>query len=143
MLVQVVQPMPMWMFSSEASVGAIAYLDPAWEDEALHSAETYVACLGERLRKAGLQVEIKAVRGKVASSIHAVAEETDTDLLVRSTHAVTGPARTVLGQRRRRSCANESPSGSAGSAAKRNPGRRARRLSRTGGGVRRVARCES
>jgi nucleotide-binding universal stress UspA family protein len=97
MLLQVVPPMPMWMYSTEASVGALAYLDPAWEEEALQSAQTYVAGLAERLRTAGLHVETRAVRGDVAPSIHAVADETDTDLVVMSTHALTGPARTVLG----------------------------------------------
>lgn len=96
-LVDVVLPMPMWMYTSEASVGAIAYFDPLWEEEALQSAQAYVRGLGERLRKAGLQVESRAVRGEVAASIHAVADETDTDVVVMSTHALTGPARTVLG----------------------------------------------
>ena len=31
-VVDVVPPMPMWMYSSEASVGALAYFDPAWEE---------------------------------------------------------------------------------------------------------------
>jgi hypothetical protein len=35
--------------------------------------------------------------GEVPDTIHAVAEETDADLIVMSTHALTGPARTVLG----------------------------------------------
>jgi nucleotide-binding universal stress UspA family protein len=96
-LLDVVPPMPMWMYSSVASVGAQAYFDSAWEEDALQSAETYVRGLGERLRQAGLQVETRAVRGGVAPSIHTVADATDTDLVVMSTHALTGPARAVLG----------------------------------------------
>jgi nucleotide-binding universal stress UspA family protein len=95
-LLDAVPPMPMWMYG-EASIGAVAYFDPAWEQEALQSAETYVTGLGERLRKTGLQVETRAVRGEVAPTIQTVADETDADLVVMSTHALTGPARTVLG----------------------------------------------
>jgi nucleotide-binding universal stress UspA family protein len=52
-----------------------------------------VAGLAERLRKTGLHVETRALRGEIASTIHAVSDETDTDLVVMSTHALTGPAR--------------------------------------------------
>jgi nucleotide-binding universal stress UspA family protein len=96
-LVDVVPPMPMWMYSSDASVGALGYFDPAWEEEALHSAESYVEGLAERLRKQGLRVETRALRGEVASTIHMVADETHTDMVVMSTHGYTGPARAVLG----------------------------------------------
>ena len=96
-LLDVVTPIPRWVYDSEVGVGAMTYYDPAWEDEALHSAATYVRGLAERLRKAGLQVETRAVLGEVAPTIHAIADETDTDIVVMSTHALTGPARTVLG----------------------------------------------
>jgi nucleotide-binding universal stress UspA family protein len=92
-LLEVVQPIPMWLYGGEG----VAYVDPAWEEEALHAAETYVAGLGERLRNTGLQVETRTARGEVATSIHTVADQTDTDLVVMSTHALTGPARAVLG----------------------------------------------
>jgi nucleotide-binding universal stress UspA family protein len=93
-----VPPMPTWMYGSEVGfVGAVGYFDPVWEKEALRSAETYVAGLAERLRKTGLHVETRALRGEIASTIHAVSDETDTDLVVMSTHALTGPARAVLG----------------------------------------------
>ena len=97
-LLDVVPPMPTWMYGSEVGfVGAVGYFDPVWEEEALHSAETYVAGLAARLRKTGLHVETRALRGDIASTIHAVSDETDTDLVVMSTHALTGPARAVLG----------------------------------------------
>ena len=97
-LLDVVPPMPTWMYGSEVGfVGAVGYFDPVWEEEALRSAETYVAGLAERLRKTGLHVETRALRGEIASTIHAVSDETDTDLVVMSTHALTGPARAVLG----------------------------------------------
>jgi nucleotide-binding universal stress UspA family protein len=96
-LLDVVPPMPTWMYGSEVGFSAIGYFDPVWEEEALHSAETYVAGLAERLRKTGLHVETRALRGEIAPTIHAVSDETDTDLVVMSTHALTGPARAVLG----------------------------------------------
>jgi nucleotide-binding universal stress UspA family protein len=96
-LLDVVPPMPTWMYGSEVGFGAIGYFDPAWEVEALHSAETYVAGVAKRLRKTGLHVETRALRGEIAPTIHAVSDETDTDLVVMSTHALTGPARAVLG----------------------------------------------
>ena len=47
--------------------------------------------------KSGNFVERLVVEGAVAPSIHAVAEETDADMVVMSTHALTGLARAVLG----------------------------------------------
>jgi nucleotide-binding universal stress UspA family protein len=95
-LVDVVPPTPLWMYGA-VGVGSGMYIDPAWEEEALRSAETYVEGLSRQLRNSGLQVETKAVRGDVAPTIDAVAEETDADLVVMSTHGLTGPARAVLG----------------------------------------------
>src|SRR5438105_14586713 len=77
--------------------GPVMYIDPAWDEEALRSAQTYVDGLSGRLQTSGLQVESKAVRGEVAATIDAVAEETNADMVVMSTHALTGPARAVLG----------------------------------------------
>jgi nucleotide-binding universal stress UspA family protein len=85
-----------WMYGG-VGYGPPMYIDPAWEDEALRSAETYVEGLSRRLGTAGVQVEAKALRGEVAPTIDAVAEETDADMVVMSTHALTGPARAVLG----------------------------------------------
>jgi nucleotide-binding universal stress UspA family protein len=95
-LVDVVPPTPVWMYGA-VGFGPPMYIDPAWEDEALRSAETYVEGLSRRLRTAGVQVEAKALRGEVAPTIDAVAEEADADMVVMSTHALTGPARAVLG----------------------------------------------
>jgi nucleotide-binding universal stress UspA family protein len=95
-LVDVVPPTPVWMYGA-VGYGPPMYIDPAWEDEALRSAETYVEGLSRQLRTAGVQVEAKALRGEVAPTIDAVAEETDADMVVMSTHALTGPARAVLG----------------------------------------------
>ena len=116
--------MPTWMYGSEVGfVGAVGYFDPVWEEEALRSAETYVTGLAERLRKTGLHVETRALRGEIASTIHAVSDETDTDLVVMSTHAANRPSQGRAGERRRRGCADESSAGAAGSAARRDPRR--------------------
>jgi nucleotide-binding universal stress UspA family protein len=95
-LLDVVPTTPMWMYGA-VELGPAMYIDPAWEDEALRSAESYVEGLTGQLQKAGLQVESRALRGEVAPTIHAVAEETGADMIVMSTHALTGPARAVLG----------------------------------------------
>jgi len=95
-LVDVVPPTPPWMNGSVA-YGPLLYVDPAWDEDALRSAETYVEGLSKRLQESGLQVETKAVRGEVAATIDAVAEQTSADMIVMSTRALTGPARAVLG----------------------------------------------
>jgi nucleotide-binding universal stress UspA family protein len=95
-LVDVVRPTPLWMYGA-VGVGSVMYIDPAWDEEALRSAETYVDGLRGRLQTSGLQVEVKAVRGEVAATIDAIAEETGANIIVMSTHALTGPARAALG----------------------------------------------
>ena len=95
-LVNVVPPTPLWMYGA-VGFGPVFYIDPSWEDEALRSAETYVEGLSRQLQSAGLRVDGRALRGDVAPTIDAVAEETEADMVVMSTHALTGPARAVLG----------------------------------------------
>jgi nucleotide-binding universal stress UspA family protein len=96
-LLQVVQPLPLWMFGNTLAVGAAAYIDVDWEEASLSSAQTYVSGLAQRLRAAGRQVEGHAVKGQVVNAIERLADEVDSDLIVMSTHALTGPARAVLG----------------------------------------------
>jgi nucleotide-binding universal stress UspA family protein len=50
-----------------------------------------------RLRRAGLAAEGRAVVGWPADAIVATADGVGADLIVKSTHARTGPARAVLG----------------------------------------------
>jgi nucleotide-binding universal stress UspA family protein len=95
-LVNVVQPTPLSMYGG-GGYAPVMYMDPAWEEEALRGAETYVEGLSKRLETSGLKADAKAVRGVVAPTIVAVAEQTDADMVVMSTHALTGPARAVLG----------------------------------------------
>jgi nucleotide-binding universal stress UspA family protein len=85
------------VYGGAEQVAAAAFVDPGWEEASLSGAATYVTMLADRLRAAGLQADGRSVQGPVAKSIDAVAEELDTDLIVMSTHALTGPARAVLG----------------------------------------------
>jgi nucleotide-binding universal stress UspA family protein len=97
MLVQVVPPLPIWMYGGLDGFAPAAFIDPAWQEAAVNSAAAYVDALATRLRAAGVQAGGKAIAGPVAERIEAVAEESDVDLIVMSTHALTGPARAVLG----------------------------------------------
>ena len=78
--------------------GGLAYYDPAWDDEALASANTYVTSLVARLQEAGLQASGEARESReVAGAIVKAADESGADLILMSTHALTGVARAVLG----------------------------------------------
>ena len=80
-----------------------------WEEEALESARGYVDGLVRRLREAGMAAEGRAVmghaadapvdrpRGSVPETIVDTANDVTADLIVMSTHALTGPKRARLG----------------------------------------------
>jgi nucleotide-binding universal stress UspA family protein len=76
---------------------AFTYIDPAWDEEARQAAQGYVDRMAERLRRAGVVAEGRAILGDVAATIEATAEDVDADLIVMNTHALTGPARALLG----------------------------------------------
>jgi nucleotide-binding universal stress UspA family protein len=71
--------------------------DPTWDDEALAAARGYVEGLAARLRQAGIDAEGRAMLGRTGESIVETASAVGADLIVMSTHALTGPARTLLG----------------------------------------------
>jgi nucleotide-binding universal stress UspA family protein len=73
------------------------YIDPLWDDESQASAQRYVDGLAARLQEAGVRAEGRALVGDVAATIAQTAAQVDADLIVMSTHALTGPARAVLG----------------------------------------------
>jgi nucleotide-binding universal stress UspA family protein len=76
----------------------MAYYDPAWDEEALGSARTYVAGIVSRLRAAKVEADGEARQEpSVAEAIVAAAAEANADLIVMSTRALTGPARALLG----------------------------------------------
>jgi len=68
-----------------------------WDEELLSSAQAYVGRLAARLQRAGLAAEGHAVMGHISETIVGTADEVEADLIVMSTHALRGPARTVLG----------------------------------------------
>lgn len=74
------------------------YYDPAWDDEALSAAKAYVGGMLTRLRDAGVVVDGDARMARdIPSCIVEVADEHTSDLIVMTTHALTGLQRAVLG----------------------------------------------
>ena len=101
-LVDVVVPLVDYTLTSGPSEGF--YFDPAWDDEARESAQRYVSGMVDRLRHAGVPAEGLIVTGEIRQPSNSVAEaimrsadEVAADLIVMSTHALTGPARALLG----------------------------------------------
>lgn len=72
-------------------------IDLVADDEALAGAGQYVSGLADRLQRAGLTAEGRAVVGLPSETIVRTATELEADVIVMSTHALTGPARAVLG----------------------------------------------
>jgi nucleotide-binding universal stress UspA family protein len=74
------------------------YYDPAWDEDALIAASAYAERLAERLRAAGL---VATAEAQLALNVHeaivATADKAQADLIVMSTHALTGPQRALLG----------------------------------------------
>jgi nucleotide-binding universal stress UspA family protein len=80
------------------------YLDENWDSEARAAANRYVSGMAARLLHDGIQAEGKVITGPVlqpsmsiSETIMQTADDIDADLIVMSTHALTGPARAVLG----------------------------------------------
>ncbi len=96
-LLEVAVPIPLWMYSAELGGSAYVPVDPSWDDDALSSAQQYVDALAKRLREAGIDAEGRGLIGEVVSTIDAVGEDIDADLIVIATHARVGAARAVLG----------------------------------------------
>jgi nucleotide-binding universal stress UspA family protein len=97
-IVQVVVPIPIAAYAAPYDPGGAGYYDPAWDDNAVAAARTYVAGVGQGLRERGHAVEGEAQTAhSVAECITRTAETGDADLIVMSTHALTGPARAILG----------------------------------------------
>ena len=96
-LLEVSVPASNWVFTSQTYNG-MSYYDPAWDEEALEAARTYVDGLVSRLRAAGVTAEGEARQTSlVPDTIVTTAEAARVDLIVMSTRAHTGPARALLG----------------------------------------------
>jgi nucleotide-binding universal stress UspA family protein len=102
--VQVVVPAVAYMVHDMTGTAPVM-LDPAWDEEALAGARQYVSGLTTRLQGMGVAAEGRAVLGKMAETlmgrvsrvIISVADDVAADIIVMSTHALTGPIRTVVG----------------------------------------------
>jgi nucleotide-binding universal stress UspA family protein len=76
----------------------MSYYDPEWDEESLASAKDYVDGLVARLREDGLAAQGTAFNApNAAHGIIDAADKNAADLIVMSTRALTGPARTLLG----------------------------------------------
>jgi nucleotide-binding universal stress UspA family protein len=72
-------------------------VDPAWDEAMCASARQYVNTLAERLQESGIDTTGVVTLGSTAKEIVRAADELGADVIVMSTHALTGPARTLLG----------------------------------------------
>jgi nucleotide-binding universal stress UspA family protein len=95
-LLEVTNPVPLFA-GYGTDVAMPVYVDPDWDEEAQRAAQAYVDGLATRLGRAGVEASGRAVLGETVPSILAAAEALDVDLIVMSTHALTGPARALLG----------------------------------------------
>jgi nucleotide-binding universal stress UspA family protein len=105
-LLDVAVPFVAYMVMSESlyGMGSLFAFDPAWDEETLGGAQRYVSGMADRLRDVGVQADGMATTGgiqqpvtSVADAIMRSADEVGADLIVMSTHALTGPARALLG----------------------------------------------
>jgi len=97
-VLEVVVPVPMLAFAAPYDYSGAPFYDPVWDDDALLAARTYVDAVAERLRGVGLAVDAYArMAPDVVRAIVDTAEHASADMIVMSTHALTGPARALLG----------------------------------------------
>jgi nucleotide-binding universal stress UspA family protein len=75
-----------------------SYCDPAWDEDVIANASDYVAATVEQLRADGLSIDGEAFTAPgAAEGIVEFADKHAADVVVMSTHALTGPARALLG----------------------------------------------
>jgi len=102
-LVQVVVPLMSYALGSGYD-GVYGLVDPGWDEEMRAAAREYVGGLASRLVRAGVSAEGRVVDAAVGSPSQVIADalaqaatDVGADMVVMSTHALTGPARTALG----------------------------------------------
>jgi nucleotide-binding universal stress UspA family protein len=96
-LVQVTVPVAMQSLVTY-DYGGMGYYDPGWDEESLASAKAYVDGLVVHLCEDGLSAHGTAFSApNAAHGIVDAADKNVADLIVMSTRALTGPARTLLG----------------------------------------------
>ena len=91
-LLQVVLPVPAAAYAALPGMTLGGTIDPAWETEALASAQSYVEHMARRLRDTGHTADGHVAVGDVANQITLRADAADADMIVMSTHAIRWPA---------------------------------------------------
>jgi nucleotide-binding universal stress UspA family protein len=94
-LLQVVVPVPNYLYGG-AVWNSGALINPAWDDEALVAARTYLTGIAGHMEGLDVTNEV-LVAASVPDAIVKTAEVRSADLIVMSTHALTGAARALLG----------------------------------------------
>ena len=96
-MLEVAIPIPAYAYGAYG-LNSASFIDPAWDEEAITSARAYVESVAQRLRGTGLIADGEAhLASSPAAAIVALADSTSTDLIVMSTHALTGTARALFG----------------------------------------------
>jgi nucleotide-binding universal stress UspA family protein len=94
-LLQVAIPVPPYLTDTFPVIEGV---NPAWDEQVLSAADSYAKGLASRLEASGLTADGDADQASdVPDTIVKVAEKTNADLIVMSTHALTGPARALFG----------------------------------------------
>ena len=97
-LVEVVVPIPNYVYTEFNIGGGGYYIDPAWDEEAMAAAESYMQGITSRLQAAGRAASSHViVANSVSAALVKEAEERQADLIVMSSEALTGAARALLG----------------------------------------------
>ena len=96
-LVQAVTPFRDYLVEAGAGYDSLAYIDPAWEEEARRAAQGYVDGLAARLQALGVNAEGRVVAAHPATGINQVAAEVDANVIVMATRGLTGIRRAVMG----------------------------------------------
>jgi nucleotide-binding universal stress UspA family protein len=95
-LLQVTEPIHLSILDLPFGTLASA-MEPSWEEEDRAAAQHYVDGLVARLQRIGVTAVGRSLIGSPAGTISQVARESEVDMIVMSTHALTGPVRTLLG----------------------------------------------
>jgi nucleotide-binding universal stress UspA family protein len=95
-LLTVIRGVPGYLSKPVPGVDLAAYVAPAWET-AREEVEAALQHTVDRLRGYDVEAVARAAIGEPGCCIVRVAEDVDADLIVMSTHALVGPARSVLG----------------------------------------------
>jgi nucleotide-binding universal stress UspA family protein len=97
-ILEVVAPVSPLAYANPLDVGGAAYYDPAWDYEVAAAAQRNVASVAARLGGLGVSVEGEVrTKDRVPETIVATAAQIEADLIVMSTHVLTGAARAILG----------------------------------------------